>query len=62
MQKTTQHNTNNNTITTPIKQTIRYPNGNIYEGDVLDGKKHGYGVFVFSNGQRYEGYWVNNKR
>ncbi|KAL4500677.1 hypothetical protein ABPG72_003101 [Tetrahymena utriculariae] len=45
-----------------IKQTIKYKNGNIYEGDVLDGKKHGYGVFIFSNQQKYEGEWQNNKR
>ena len=33
-----------------------------YTGDLHEGKKHGKGVCIWKNGNRYEGYFVNNKR
>jgi hypothetical protein len=36
------------------KGTYYYANGNIYTGGWIDGKMAGQGVFVWSNGDRYE--------
>lgn len=44
------------------KQTIKYTNGNRYEGDVKNGHRHGYGVYYYHNGDRYEGWWENNEK
>jgi hypothetical protein len=35
--------------------------GNIYEGDLVDGKKQGQGKQIFQNGDLYQGSWVANK-
>ena len=32
-----------------------------YNGDYLDDKKHGEGIFEWGNGKRYEGKWENGK-
>ena len=42
------------------KQTIKYTNGNRYEGEIKTGLRHGYGVYYYHNGDRYEGWWENN--
>ena len=40
---------------------ITYPNGDIYEGEFVDGKKHGKGVSKSSlTGDIYEGEFVND--
>ena len=44
------------------KQTIKYTNGNRYEGDVKNGHRHGYGVYYYHNGDRYEGWWEKNEK
>lgn len=31
--------------------------GNIYEGEMHNSKKHGRGKQIFPNGNFYEGYW-----
>lgn len=33
-----------------------------YTGDWHEGKRNGYGTYVWKNGTRYEGAWVNNLR
>ena len=33
-----------------------------YDGDMLKGKRHGYGQMVWDNGDTYSGDWVNDKR
>lgn len=40
---------------------IVFPDG-VYEGEIKDGKKHGYGVFRHVDGDRYEGEWQNDKK
>ena len=37
-------------------------NGNQYEGDCINGNKHGKGICDYTNGDQYEGQWENNKR
>lgn len=39
------------------KVHIEYANGDIYDGDLVDGIKNGYGVLVYANGERYAGDW-----
>lgn len=41
------------------KKTITYQDGSVYTGDVLDGKRVGWGKYTFSGGV-YEGEWAND--
>jgi hypothetical protein len=34
--------------------------GSSYSGEYLNGKKHGIGTNIWSDGSKYEGYWYNN--
>ncbi len=43
-----------------IKKII-YNNGEVYEGEVLNGKQHGFGKFRFESGVIIEGIWINGK-
>lgn len=41
---------------------IEIPEGkNSYEGNWEHGMKHGYGVFVWSDGSKYEGYFKDDQ-
>ncbi len=42
--------------------TVAYKNGDIYEGDWLNGERVGQGVLTYANGDRYDGSWENNER
>jgi len=33
----------------------------LYKGDIVDGKRHGFGLQLFANGSFYVGYWNENK-
>jgi hypothetical protein len=35
---------------------------NYYEGNFIDGKREGYGVFYYADGSRYKGQWSNNQK
>ena len=38
----------------------QYASGNLYEGMWVDGKRHGFGIFSWSNGNgEYTGQWEN---
>jgi len=39
-----------------------WPDGRCYEGDYVDDKKQGYGVFKWPDGRVYEGAWFNGKQ
>ena len=36
-----------------------YKNGDRYDGDWVDDKRHGHGVYYFASGNRYDGDWVD---
>lgn len=38
-----------------------WPNGDIYDGDMLRGLRHGQGKFIWRNGQEFVGQWMNGK-
>ena len=40
---------------------FQYPDGSNYEGQYLNGKKHGFGVLQTPEGYEYEGTFENNK-
>ena len=43
-------------------RTITYDNGDVYEGEIVGGCRHGYGVISFSaTGDVYEGYFQNDE-
>ena len=45
-----------------VIETIEYPDGSKYIGDLKDGKPHGKGISTFPDGTMYEGNWVVGKR
>lgn len=42
--------------------TIRYPNGNVYVGELRDGRPHGYGKMRYAGGETYTGEWSAGAR
>lgn len=42
------------------KICFTYPNGDIYEGEVKDSVKNGYGMLIYSNGDVYTGNFVDD--
>jgi len=36
-------------------------NGALYEGEFLNGEKHGYGRMIYWNGNYYEGYFEHGE-
>jgi len=46
----------------PDHQLI-YPNGDSYIGDInAEGKREGHGVYIFANGDLYQGQWLSDKK
>jgi hypothetical protein len=37
-------------------------NGNTYIGDYIAGKVSGSGLYTWSNGEYYEGQWLNGQK
>mmetsp|Transcript_17329 Transcript_17329/g.37822 ORF Transcript_17329/g.37822 Transcript_17329/m.37822 type:complete len:604 (-) Transcript_17329:147-1958(-) len=42
--------------------TMRYSNGQVYEGHVMNGLRHGFGKNRWPDGQEYTGHWQLNSR
>jgi hypothetical protein len=40
---------------------ILWANGDMYDGSLVQGQRHGKGQFVWANGQRYNGDWVRDQ-
>ena len=39
-----------------------YNDGEKYEGQFKDDKRHGKGIFYYASGDKYDGEWKNNNR
>ncbi len=50
-----------NTDANADAERIKLPNGDLYEGEVVDGVRTGQGVYTWSDGYRYEGQFANNR-
>ena len=42
--------------------TAYYENGDIYEGDFIDGIRSGTGIYRYKKGNKYEGGWEENRK
>ena len=42
-----------------VKETIVYPNGGKYVGEIESGEPHGQGTFTLPDGAKYVGEWKN---
>jgi len=40
---------------------VEWANGDVYEGELLRGKRQGQGELIWANGQRYQGEWVDDR-
>ncbi len=34
-----------------------FKNGDVFEGEYVKGKREGYGIYMFPDGEKYEGQW-----
>jgi len=41
-------------------QDYRYPNGDFYSGEFLNGCRHGKGKCIYRIGMEYDGEWLND--
>ncbi len=41
---------------------VEYDGGDVYEGEILNGKRHGHGTYTWADGGTYEGDWKDGKR
>ena len=44
-----------------VKETIVYPNGGKYVGEIESGEPHGQGTFTYPNGKKYVGEWKDGR-
>ena len=51
----------NNELTS-TRGKMKYKNGETYEGGFIDGKKHGFGTYVWRDSSSYEGWYANDKK
>ena len=41
---------------------LMYPQGDEYEGQLFNERKHGTGMYTYANGTTLKGSWINDKR
>ena len=41
--------------------TYEHPKGEIYEGQIKNGYRHGEGILTYAGGSKYVGQWKNDK-
>ena len=41
---------------------VEYDGGDVYEGEILNGKRHGHGTYTWSDGSFYDGEWKDGKK
>lgn len=58
----TKENNDNNNDKKNKSERLVYKNGSIYEGEIKNGKREGYGVYLGSTGYKYEGYFKDDKQ
>ena len=46
----------------PLFTTEEYEDGSSYNGEVLNGKKHGRGILQYADGSKYEGEWEDGEK
>ncbi|GAA0234819.1 hypothetical protein GCM10008921_18900 [Metaclostridioides mangenotii] len=39
---------------------LKYDNGDMYKGEVVNGKRSGFGICIFSENEKYEGLWKDD--
>ena len=44
------------------EKTIHYKDGSVYQGHVVNGRRHGIGKCIYLDKSYYEGEWENDKR
>ena len=44
------------------KGKFRWTDNRVYDGEFLEGKRHGYGIYKFNDGRTYEGSWFRGKQ
>lgn len=45
-----------------MKGRLIHADGDVYEGEWLDDKAHGCGIYTHTDGAKYEGYWKEDKQ
>ena len=50
-------------VAVELRQSVEYENGAIYYGEweKSGNRRHGRGIQVWTDGSRYEGYWIEDK-
>lgn len=52
--------TGGETVQSGALATVPLPNGDLYEGEMEDGRFHGLGTYIFTNGDKYTGKFSKN--
>lgn len=45
---------------TNLFEGLKYPNGDVYKGKIINGKRNGYGILILSSGIKVEGSFLDD--
>ena len=45
-----------------MKGRYFFPNGNLYDGEFVEGRFDGFGMYKWPDGENYTGEWKKDKR